>query len=136
MYATHYFEGFRVPTQMYTVDGKQVTGVVANELDYAGSLEKIAPTIFDALQGWDHPPMPVQYDLTTVTGVQSALTFLAGKYGGRWQKMDPQGVDGKLGPLTKAALLEFQNFMSIPATGQIDAQTVATLRTVLDRAQS
>lgn len=136
MYATHYYEGFRIPTQMYDgPDGKKVTGVVMNELDYAGSLEKIAPTIFDALQGWVPPLITPQWDLSAVAGVQSALTFLAGKYGGRWQKMDPQGVDGKLGPLTKAALLEFQNFMSIPATGQIDVQTVATLRTVLERAQ-
>src|SRR5208282_454482 len=92
MYATHYYEGFRIPTQMYTKpDGTKVTGVVMNELDYASSLEKIAPTIFDALQGWEHPPLPVQYDLSSVQGTQSALTYLAGKYGGRWQKMDPQG---------------------------------------------
>jgi hypothetical protein len=136
MYATHYFEGFRIPTQMYTgPDGKQVTGVVMNELDYSGSLEKIAPIVFDALQGWQPPAILPQFDLTTVQGVQSALTFLAGKYGGRWQRMDPQGVDGKLGPLTRAALLEFQDFMSVPKTGQIDAQTVAVLRTALDKAQ-
>lgn len=139
MYQTHYYEGFRIPTSMYTApDGTQVTGAVMNVLDYSGSLIGIAPGIFSALQilNWSATPGKMSFDLSTTFGVQSALTYLAGKLSGVWNAIDPLGVDGVLGPKTEKALTMFQKLSAIPITGKIDAQTVAMLRTALDKAQA
>lgn len=41
---------------------------------------------------------------------------------------DPQGIDGKLGPNTRAAISKFQAANGLPATGNLDAATFAKLQ--------
>lgn len=116
MYATHYYEGFRVPTQMYPdSDGTQVTGAQMNVFDYAKSLSAIAPVIKASLATWK------PFDVSTTIGQQAALTLIAKKTG--HPEFDPQGIDGIAGAHTLAALDAFGKFTS-----------GASLRSELDKA--
>jgi peptidoglycan hydrolase-like protein with peptidoglycan-binding domain len=40
---------------------------------------------------------------------------------------DPQGVDGKIGPNTRAAIQRYQQDNNLPATGQIDDALLVSL---------
>lgn len=134
MYATHYFEGFYVPTNLYKgPDGTMKTGAQMNVLDYARALGGIAPTICTTLQqaNWTPHPGKFAFDLSSVMGVQSALTFLAGKK--QRPDFDPKGVDNVLGTNTKAAITAFQRSVNLAPSGTPDATTLAALRQALDQ---
>ncbi len=120
MYNTHYYEGFHDP--------KTPAGVQANISDYAGAILTNAPSIFNALnsQGWTSSPGKPVFDFVSTMGVQSALTYLAGKLGRH--DFDPLGIDGKLGPNTMAALKAFQEYAKVPVMGTITPATSDALK--------
>lgn len=44
-----------------------------------------------------------------------------------FQRFDPHGIDGVMGPSTRSALIEFQQSIQLPVTGLPDAATLAKL---------
>ena len=60
-----------------------------------------------------------------ITRYQSALTFLAQSMG--HSEWDPQGIDGKFGPHTQAAVKAFQGAHGLTTDGEAGAQTAAAL---------
>ena len=68
------------------------------------------------LSGWG-PTIDAAYD-PMVEAVQQALTA---------RGFDPGKVDGAMGSRTRSALREFQSSVGLPATGEIDAATIAAL---------
>jgi hypothetical protein len=131
MYDTHYYEGFHDP--------RKPGGPAANVADYASAILALAPTISLALltQKWT-PPSGPQFDLSSTMGVQSALTFLAGKMG--QHSFDPLGVDNIAGKNTIAAIRAFQSFATLPETGTMDDNTrnaiQAQLNVVLNKGKT
>jgi peptidoglycan hydrolase-like protein with peptidoglycan-binding domain len=80
------------------------------------------------------PPAPVQpypgsgaykSNAAYIARYQSALTYLA--YQTQMPAFDPQGVDGKYGPNTTAAVKAYQTFAGLPADGACGAATAARL---------
>ena len=55
----------------------------------------------------------------TISGAQARLTNLG---------LDPGPIDGKIGPLTSAALHEFQELMGLESTGELDDKTISALK--------
>ena len=131
MYDTHYYEGFHDP--------RKPGGPAANVADYASAILALAPTISFALltQKWT-PPSGPQFDLSSTMGVQSALTFLAGKIG--QHSFDPLGVDGIAGKNTTAAIKAFQSFATLPETGAVDDPTrnaiLAQINVILNKGKA
>jgi peptidoglycan hydrolase-like protein with peptidoglycan-binding domain len=123
MYRTGYYEGFHDP--------HQPGGIAANIADYASAILALAPGIYNILasQGWTPSPGRPVFDLKTVMGYQSALTYLAGKL--KIHALDPMGVDGVMGPETKAAIGEFQKENDLPISGQMNDQTTSALQFAL-----
>jgi hypothetical protein len=123
MYKTGYYEGFHDP--------KLPGGADANIADYASAIYGLAPGIYAnlAAQGWTPSPGRPIFDLTSVMGYQSALTYLAGKL--RNHAFDPLGVDGVLGPNTVKAITEFQKEQAIPINGLMNDQTLNMLKYAL-----
>jgi len=126
MYATHYYEGFHDPNQP---GGKQ-----ANIQDYGSAIFALAPPIFANLQsqGFNTSPGVPVFDLSNVTGYQSALTFLAGKVNNH--TYDPMGIDGIEGPHTRSAIRAFQQNYDLPPTGEINDATTQALQQAIDQA--
>jgi peptidoglycan hydrolase-like protein with peptidoglycan-binding domain len=123
MYATGYYEGFHDP--------RTPAGKAANIADYAGAILNLAPGIYAniASQGWTTSPGKPQFDVTCVMGQQSALTYLSTRL--HIKALDPIGVDGVIGPNTKAAISAFQSENGIAVTGIMDQTTQDKLINVL-----
>jgi hypothetical protein len=74
-------------------------------------------------------PGAFQTNAAFITRYQSALTWLAHAY--QHPDWDPQGVDGKYGPHTSAAVKAFQAAHGLAADGQAGAQTASVLDAAL-----
>lgn len=73
-------------------------------------------------------PTPHGYDVSTVRGQQWALAHLAATMG--QPCFDPHGIDGVVGPNTRAAIVAFQHFEDISAAdplGVVGNETKAAL---------
>lgn len=68
-------------------------------------------------------PIPIN-DPATITAVQTTLTAL---------KYNPGGVDGKIGPLTRGAILAFRNDHDLPPVDYIDTTFLEKLKTASPR---
>lgn len=128
MYATHYYEGFYIPTKMYG----DKTGAAMNVLAYAGSLQAIAPAIAGAIGAWV-PKLDI--NLLGFGDVQAALTLLA------WDTVlpigviaavDPGVIDGVWGPNSKAGLAAFQKGQNLEPSGMPNAPTALALQVAVD----
>jgi murein L,D-transpeptidase YcbB/YkuD len=122
MYDTRYYEGFHDP--------RKPGGIAANVADYAAAILAQAPNIaLVLLTGKWVPPSGPQFDLTSTAGVQSALTFLAGKM--HQQAFDPLGVDNVFGKNTSSAVKAFQVWAKLPVSGAVDQHTADAIRAQL-----
>ncbi len=79
---------------------------------------------FDAIGGHASPPGSPTFDLQTNAGIQQALNYLHAV-------SPPLVVDGRMGPMTKAAVKAFQQAHSITVDGIVGPQTRAALGTAL-----
>lgn len=70
-------------------------------------------------------PPPIPYDLHTVRGYQAALTHLSVVMG--ITSFNPRGIDGRYGPLTKAAVQAFQAYVGIATDGIVGPITIQSL---------
>lgn len=113
MYASHYFAGHYNPHASVVYSGKPMTGDEANIENYRDALLRIQPGIVSSLTNWT--PTAAAYDLSTVAGLQEALTFLAGKLGR--PALDPKGIDGDLGPHTQSAIEALQTYVELQVDG-------------------
>lgn len=68
-------------------------------------------------------PQPIQYDLGTILGIQSALLRLS---------YNPGPLDGHAGPLTRAAVIAFQHNHGLVSDGIVGPLTRAKLQASLD----
>lgn len=120
LYASKYFAGHYDPhASSVTYNGKQMTGVEADIESYRDSLLRIQPGIIASLTNWT--PSASAYDLSTVTGLQEALTYLAGKLGR--PELDPKGIDGDLGAKTTAAIRALQTYAGLGVDGDPGGET-------------
>jgi hypothetical protein len=114
MYNTNYFSGHYNPhSAVVTYNNKQMTGIEANIESYRDALLRIQPGIVATLTNWT--PGTEVYDLSTVSGLQEALTYLSSKL--TQVIFDPGGIDGDLGPKTVAAIKAIQSFASLNVDG-------------------
>lgn len=129
MYASHYFEGFYVPSKVYPQkDGTTKTGAELNVAAYGGSIYSLAPGIFTALQGqaWSAQPANTpEFALGAVAGVKSALVFLANAL--KMPAINPGTVDNALNASYTAAVRAYQTYAKISADGVVGPQTRSAL---------
>jgi hypothetical protein len=132
MYASHYFSGYHDPHSIVTYNGQSMSGAEANIESYRDALLRIQPGIIATLTNWT--PVTADYDLSTVRGLQEALTYLAGKFGRT--DLDPKGVDGDFGPNTKAAVEALQTYAGIGVDGDAGTETKNAILRLISGASS
>jgi len=131
MYASAYYLGEFNPHLMVTYNGKQMSGDEANIEAYRDALASIEEVIAESLAGWTPSALPPTnsllppFDLYDIAGYQAALTFLASKLG--HPEFDPNGIDGIVGPNTKAAVSAFQNYAQLGVDGDVGEETRSAL---------
>lgn len=114
MYASSYYSGMYDPhSSSVTYAGKQMTGIEADIESYRDNLLRIQPGIVASLANWT--PSSSAYDLSTTMGLQEALLYLSGKLGRI--ELNPQGIDGDLGPNTGAAIKALQGYTGLKEDG-------------------
>ena len=133
MYASNYFSGHYDPhNQSVTYNGKTMTGVEANIESYRDALLRIQPGLVATLTNW--APIAADYDLSTVIGLQEALTYLASTLGR--SEFDPHGVDGVVGAHTRSAVLAVQTYVGLPENGNVSIETKNAILRLISTASS
>ncbi len=80
----------------------------------------VGPLTWEALP--DGRPMPVLKEGSSGNVVRALQTVLTNGASGQWGTT-PQGIDGRFGPYTKAAVQAFQSWGGVAADGIVGDQT-------------
>ena len=115
----------RTPNLGLTVDGifsPQLETAVKEFQQGAGLVADgiVGPLTWEALT--DGRPMPVLKEGSSGNVVRALQTVLTNGASGQWSTT-PQGIDGRFGPHTKAAVQAFQSWGGVAADGIVGDQT-------------